>query len=219
MTGVADIELVLLDAEPADERARLLEAALALRLRPGQEEFVSPPAGVVAAARADPDRHLLVARPPGGSPVALGVLHPGGAPREVVALLDGSGGPRGTAGETHEADGTDGGPDETDGTAGRLDRADVVLFRGFPVDVAAQGGRGGLARDEPAPGRGAGPGARAPSRSAVRGPGLTVDERNTAGRRVHTRAGLTDRGAYHGGDGPQRVMARSLRGSYGKDRY
>lgn len=48
---------------------------------------------------------------------------------------------------------------------------------------------------------------------------LTVDERNTAGRRAYTRAGLTDRGAYHGGDGPQRVMARSLRGSYGKDRY
>src|SRR5690606_10336146 len=67
----APVGLVLLDARPPAERATLLAGALRLRLGPGQETFVPPAADVVAAAQADPDRHLVVARPPGGDPVAL----------------------------------------------------------------------------------------------------------------------------------------------------
>jgi GNAT superfamily N-acetyltransferase len=197
MRGAVDVELVLLDTVPPDERAVLLEEALALRLGPGQESFVPRAADVVEAARADPDRYLLVARPPGGAPVALGVLHPGGAPREVVALLDGSGGPE-------RIDG----PEPPDG---RIEGADVVLFRGFLVDVATQGAGVGSRVTSLLPGavrelasvrRRA-----APYKALV----LTVNERNAAGRRAYARAGLTDRGAYHGGTaGPQRVMARDL---------
>lgn len=175
------VELVLLDAVPPDERGRLLAGALRLRLGPGQEEFVPPAADVVAAAHADPGRHLLLARPPGGDPVALGVLHPGGAPAEVAALLDG------------------------------VAPADVVLFRGFLVDVAAQGGGVGSRVVRELPGAVA-------ALAALRGRTtpyavlvLTVNDHNAAGRRAYARAGLDDRGAYHGGSaGPQRVMARTL---------
>ncbi|KLN35403.1 hypothetical protein FB00_06425 [Cellulosimicrobium funkei] len=179
--GDGSLELLLLDAVPADERDVLLAAALALRLGPGQDAFVPPATDVVDAARADPDRHLLVARGASGDVVALGVLHPGGAPAEVVALLGGVG-----------AD-------------------DVVLFRGFLVDVASQGAGVGTRVTSLLPGavvelarvrRRA-----APYAALV----LTVNERNAAGRRAYARAGLTDRGAYLGGGaGPQRVLARPL---------
>lgn len=178
----APVGLVLLDARPPAERATLLAGALRLRLGPGQEAFVPPAADVVAAAHADPDRHLVVARPPGGDPVALGVLHPGGAPAEVVALLGGVG-----------AD-------------------DVVLFRGFLVDVASQGGGVGSRVVSLLPGV-VGDLARVRGRAtpfAVLV--LTVNDRNAAGRRAYARTGLTDCGAYLGGSaGPQRVMARDLR--------
>jgi GNAT superfamily N-acetyltransferase len=176
-----DLELVLLDAVDPEERDRLVPAALGLRLGPGQDAFVAPAADVVAAARADPDRHLVVAHAPGGDVVAVGVLHPGGAPAEVLALLGG------------------------------LEPADVVLFRGFLVDVGSQGAGVGTrvtrllpgAVDDLARVRG-----RARPYAAVV---LTVNERNAAGRRAYARAGLTDRGVYLGGDaGPQRVMAREL---------
>lgn len=175
------VELVVLDAVPAAERARLLEAALGLRLAPGQEAFVAPPARVVEAARSDPDRHLVVARPPGGGPVALGVLHPGGAAPEVVALLDG------------------------------IDGADVVLFRGFLVDVAWQGAGVGSRVVSLLPGATAAL-ARVRRRAAPYAAlVLTVNDANVAGRRAYARAGLSDRGAYLGGSaGPQRVMARVL---------
>ena len=133
------------------------------------------------AARADPDRHLLVARRASGDVVALGVLHPGGAPAEVVALLGGVG-----------AD-------------------DVVLFRGFLVDVASQGAGVGTRVTALLPGAVADL-ARVRRRAAPYAAlVLTVNERNAAGRRAYARAGLTDRGAYLGGGaGPQRVLARAL---------
>jgi GNAT superfamily N-acetyltransferase len=179
--GDGSLELVLLDAVPSDERDVLLAAALALRLGPGQDAFVPPATDVVDAARADPDRHLLVARAASGDVVALGVLHPGGAPAEVVALLGGVG-----------AD-------------------DVVLFRGFLVDVASQGAGVGTRVTALLPGAVADL-ARVRRRAVPYAAlVLTVNDRNAAGRRAYTRAGLTDRGAYVGGSaGPQRVMARSL---------
>ncbi|QJW36033.1 GNAT family N-acetyltransferase [Cellulosimicrobium protaetiae] len=175
------LELVLIDTVPAADRDDLLAAARALRLGPGQDAFVPPAADVVDAALVDPDRHLLVARAAGGAVVALGVLHPGGAPDEVVALLG--------------------------GTA----PADVVLFRGFLVDVAAQGAGVGSRVTALLPGAVADL-ARVRRRATPYAVlVLTVNDRNAAGRRAYARAGLTDRGAYLGGSaGPQRVMARSL---------
>ncbi|WP_426309362.1 GNAT family N-acetyltransferase [Cellulosimicrobium sp. E-16] len=175
------LELVLLDTVPAADRDDLLAAARALRLGPGQDAFVPPATDVVDAALADPDRHLLVARAAGGAVVALGVLHPGGAPDEVVALLGGAA------------------------------SADVVLFRGFLVDVAAQGAGVGTRVASLLP-------AAVADLARVRRRAdpyaalvLTVNERNAAGRRAYARAGLADRGAYLGGNaGPQRIMATTL---------
>ncbi|MFF3063651.1 GNAT family N-acetyltransferase [Oerskovia sp. NPDC057915] len=100
----------LLDDLARDPVARetMLDRLRAVTSAPGQDRFVSSAAQIVALAEADPGRHLLVVTR-GDEVAGLGVLHPGGAPAEVVALLDGPA------------------------------TGDVVLFRGFLVDRTHQG--------------------------------------------------------------------------------
>ncbi|WP_246857588.1 GNAT family N-acetyltransferase [Oerskovia sp. KBS0722] len=93
--------------DPAS-REEMLDRLCRVTAAPGQDRFVSSAAEIVALAEADAGRHLLVALR-GEEVAGLGVLHPGGAPAEVVALLDGPA------------------------------TGDVVLFRGFLVDRAHQG--------------------------------------------------------------------------------
>lgn len=101
---------ILLDdlAQDRASREEMLGRLRGVMAAPGQDRFVSSAAEIVALAEADPGRHLLVASR-GEEVAGLGVLHPGGAPTEVVALLDGPA------------------------------TGDVVLFRGFLVDRAHQG--------------------------------------------------------------------------------
>jgi GNAT superfamily N-acetyltransferase len=94
-------------AQDPASREEVLDRLRGVTAAPGQDRFVSSAAEIVALAEADPERHLLVVSR-GGEVAALGVLHPGGAPGEVVALLDGPA------------------------------TGDVVLFRGFLVDRAHQ---------------------------------------------------------------------------------
>ncbi|MFH6690988.1 GNAT family N-acetyltransferase, partial [Cellulosimicrobium funkei] len=86
-----------------------------------------------------------------------------------------------------------------------------VLFRGFLVDVAAQGGGVGSRVVRDLPGAVAALAALRGRTTPYEALVLTVNDRNAAGRRAYARAGLRDRGAYLGGSaGPQRVMARAL---------
>lgn len=106
-TGPISTLLDDLARDPAS-REEVLDRLRGVAAVPGQERFVSSAAEIVALAEADAGRHLLVASR-GDEVAGLGVLHPGGAPGEVVELLEGPA------------------------------PGDVVLFRGFLVDRAHQG--------------------------------------------------------------------------------
>ncbi|MEK8229075.1 GNAT family N-acetyltransferase [Oerskovia sp. M15] len=113
MTGTGTdvaIDVALLDDHTGScpDRDRLLDALRAVTGAPGQDRFVPPAADIVRLAESAPDRHLVIVTRDDET-IALGVLHPGGAPVEVIDLL---GAPR---------------------------AADVVLFRGFLVDHRYQG--------------------------------------------------------------------------------
>jgi len=109
-SGGTTIDIELLDdvARSQAHREDVLDRLRAVTAAPGQGRFVSSAAQIVALAEADPARYLLVVSC-GDDVVGLGVLHPGGAPAEVVTLLQGP------------------------------SSDDVVLFRGFLVDRAYQG--------------------------------------------------------------------------------